>query len=243
MGVNPVAKVEMNALQRHDHALLEAECRQLIGIDEAGRGALAGPVMAGACVISKAIFSNVGFLERCQAINDSKQLSAEAREAQYTILVELRKAGQLDFEVAAASVQEIETLNILGATRLAMRRAVEALAERAPSGELPLLAANGPLFQAGAAIKLIVDGRPLRPFPYVHEGIVKGDGKSLAIAMASIAAKVTRDRAMSEFALRYPAYGFARHKGYGTAAHRSAIKQSGATPIHRALFLRKLLAK
>jgi ribonuclease HII len=233
--------VQMNALQAHD----AAELRQvdwLIGIDEAGRGCLAGPVTAGACVLHRDFFQSQRALELSRAINDSKQLTAPARAAQWTLLETLRAEGLLDFEAASSSVAEIAALNILGATRLAMRRAVEALAERATRWELPLVASDGPLFAASAGgVRLLVDGRPLKPFPYTHTGIVKGDGTSLAIAMASIAAKVTRDREMLRLAEHYPQYGFAQHKGYGTAAHRAALQTHGASVIHRELFLRKVL--
>ncbi|CAA6680101.1 MULTISPECIES: ribonuclease HII [unclassified Lentimonas] len=230
----------MNKLQQHDLAQLQS-VDWLIGIDEAGRGCLAGPVTAGACVLARAFFESAQAVELSTAINDSKQLSASARADQLTVIEQLRDRGLLDFEVASGSVEEIAELNILGATRLAMRRAVDGLAARAKGWELPLLAADGPLFESAGGVRIIVDGRPLKPFPYTHTGIVKGDGKSLAIAMASIAAKVTRDREMLALAKQYPEYGFAQHKGYGTAAHRAALHAHGATPIHRELFLRKVL--
>jgi ribonuclease HII len=231
----------MNPLQFYDFTQLKDRVT-LIGIDEAGRGCLAGPVVAGACVLTQTLFDFPEALEQSAQINDSKQLSAEAREAQYAVLESLQAAGLIDFAVASSSVEEIADLNILGATRLAMRRAVEQLAERAPTWSLPLFETDDSLFQHETSVKIIVDGRPLKPFPYAHEGVVKGDGKSLSIAMASIAAKVSRDREMCRLAEIYPSYGFEQHKGYGTAAHRQAIHQNGATPIHRALFLRKILA-
>lgn len=230
----------MNALQTHDAAQL-LEVDWLIGIDEAGRGCLAGPVTAGACVLSRDFFASKEAVALSTAINDSKQLSAKARAAQLAIIEQLRDQGLLDFEVASGSVEEIAEFNILGANRLAMRRAAEGLAGRADGWELPLLAADGPLFETTGGVRIIVDGRPLKPFPYTHTGIVKGDGKSLAIAMASIAAKVSRDRVMLDLAGEYPAYGFEQHKGYGTAVHRAALHAHGATPIHRELFLRKVL--
>lgn len=231
----------MNALQTYDHDRL-ATCAQLIGIDEAGRGCLAGPVVAGACVLNRALFESPEALEQSALINDSKQLSADAREQQFAVLQDLQARGLIDFAVASGSVEEIAELNILGATRLAMQRAVEQIAERAQAWGLPHPAADDPLFQQASDVKLIVDGRPLKPFPYAHEGVVKGDGKSLSIAMASIAAKVSRDREMLRLAKVYPDYGFEQHKGYGTATHRTALTTHGATPIHRALFLRKVLA-
>lgn len=230
----------MNKLQQHDLERLN-ECAWLIGIDEAGRGCLAGPVVAGACILNAAFFQSAKAIELSAQINDSKQLTAVAREAQYAVLEALKSEGLLDYAVASGSVEEIAELNILGATRLAMRRAVDVLATRAAGWELPLLASAGPLFQNMSKVQLVVDGRPLKPFPYVHEGIVKGDGKSLSIAMASIAAKVVRDRAMKALAKEYPAYGFEVHKGYGTAKHREALKAHGPSSIHRELFLRKIL--
>ena len=233
-------QARMNKLQQHDFTQLQSVDR-LIGIDEAGRGCLAGPVTAGVCVLTRDFFDSKEALEVSTAINDSKQLSGQARAAQLTIIEQLRDQGLLDYEVASGSVEEIAELNILGATRLAMRRAVEGLAARAEGWELPLVAADGPLFESEGGVRIIVDGRPLKPFPYTHTGIIKGDGKSLAIAMASIVAKVSRDRVLLELAKQYPEYGFEQHKGYGTAVHRAALHAHGATPLHRALFLRKVL--
>lgn len=231
----------LNALQQHDADQLTG-CEWLIGIDEAGRGALAGPVVAGACVIRASFFESAQALELSAAVNDSKQLSAQAREKYLGQIETMREVGLLDFAVASGSVQEIAALNILGATRLAMQRAVEVLAARATDWSLPEVAADGPLFSNKPNVKLIVDGRPLRPFPYTHCGIVKGDGKSLSIAMASIAAKVARDRELVRLATDFPNYGFAGHKGYATKSHREAIVAYGASPFHRELFLRKILS-
>lgn len=230
----------MNSLQHHDADLL-ADCDWLIGIDEAGRGALAGPVVAGACVLGTSFFESAEAVALSAAVNDSKQLGARTRDAYFQRIEDLREAGLLDFAVASASVREIAERNILGATRLAMCRAVETLAGRTTSWELPEAAAEGPLFASAPAVKLIVDGRPLKPFPYAHRGIVKGDGKSLSIAIASIAAKVSRDRELVRLAADYPDYGFDGHKGYATLRHRRAILARGPTPVHRELFLRKIL--
>ena len=231
----------MNSLQKHDIRWMDS-ADYLIGIDEAGRGALAGPVVAGACVIAKKIFERTSVIERSAQINDSKQLSSESREVQYALLIKLREEGLLDFEVAQGSVREIAEFNILGATRLAMQRAVDLLANRSNSWTLPVLKPDAPSPEVRGGVKLIVDGRSLKPFPYIHEGIVKGDGKSLVIAMASIAAKVTRDRKMLELSDRYPQYSLARHKGYATKVHCEAILKHGPSEIHRELFLRKLRA-
>jgi len=230
----------VNSLQAYDRDWL-LDYSRLIGIDEAGRGCLAGPVVAGACVFSLKLFESPDALLRSALINDSKQLSTESRESQFTVLESLQAEGLIDFAVASGSVAEISEHNILGATRLAMQRAIEQLAQQADGWSLPQVAAADPLFNTASEVKVIVDGRPLKPFPYVHEGVIKGDGESLSIAMASIAAKVTRDREMLRLAEKYPVYGFAQHMGYGTAAHRAALIKHGASPIHRELFLRKLL--
>ncbi|MFU8847780.1 MAG: ribonuclease HII [Opitutales bacterium] len=232
----------LNALQQYDADEL-ASHRYLIGVDEAGRGALAGPVVAAACVLESSFFQSSEALALSAKVNDSKQLSAVARDRHFQRMEGLQKAGLIDFAVASASVQEIAVLNILGATRLAMRRAVETLAARAPAWALPEAAAEGPLFFQNAPVKLIVDGRPLKPFPYSHEGVVKGDSRSLAIAMASVAAKVNRDRLLQQLDSEYPDYGFRAHKGYGTLSHRRAIRACGASPVHREKFLRNLLAE
>lgn len=232
----------MNDLQRHDASELES-AGYLIGLDEAGRGCLAGPVTAGACILSKGFFENAEVLKRSAAINDSKQLSATAREAQFATMVSLKAEGWLDFAVAESSVATIAENNILGATRAAMQSAVEALQIRTKGWELPFAAAAGPLFDMEADLntRLLVDGRPLKPFPYIHTALVKGDSRSLVIAMASIAAKVSRDRAMKKLDKKYPEYDFAQNKGYGTAAHRKVLSEKGACPAHRELFLRKVL--
>lgn len=232
--------MQLNTLQQHDADLL-AECGFLIGIDEAGRGALAGPVVAAACVIKRSFFQSSEAVAMSAAVNDSKQLSAKARETYLKQIESLQQAGILDFAVGAGSVQEIAEFNILGATRLAMRRAVEALAAHARCGVLPEAASSGPLFAENSGVKLIVDGRPLKPFPYLHQGIIKGDSQSLTIAMASLVAKVTRDRMLLDLDAKYPHYGFGGHKGYATLSHRRAILSEGACPQHRELFLRNLL--
>lgn len=230
----------MNVLQRHDSSELESVDR-LIGVDEAGRGCLAGPVMAGACLLSRSFFESKEAIELSAAINDSKQLSEKVRTAQFAVIENLRERGLLDFEVASGSVEEIEALNILGATRLAMRRALEGLAVRSSNWELPAFATEGPLFRHKNEVRILVDGRPLKPFPYAHTGLVKGDGKSLAIAIASIAAKVVRDREMIRLSEKHPEYFFNKHKGYGTALHRTALHRHGVLAIHRKLWVQSFL--
>jgi ribonuclease HII len=236
--------MKRNELQGYDVGAFNG-ASYLLGVDEAGRGCLAGPVMAGACVVSRGFFESAEVLSLTSKINDSKQLDAVAREAQFAILEGLKAEGWLDFAVAEVSIALIAERNILGATRLAMQRAVETLMERASDKwTLPMAAADGPLFAAteSDSVQLLVDGRPLKPFPYTHTALVKGDGRSLVIAMASIAAKVMRDRVMNKLDAIYPGYGFAQHKGYGTAAHRAALRELGRCPAHRELFLRKVLS-
>lgn len=232
----------MSELQEHDRAVLE-KTRWLIGVDEAGRGALAGPVAAGACVLTRSFFDSMDALRRTEGVRDSKQLDPPERARLVAEMEALRAEGLLDFAVVAGPVSRIETENILGATRWAMGEALESLAGRAGGWRLPAAAEAGPLFASAEAgvPRILVDGRPLKPFPYAHEALVRGDGASLAIAMAGLAAKVFRDRQMERLAVDYPGYGLEKHKGYGTAAHRSAIGRFGPSAVHRRLFLRKIL--
>ncbi|MFI5357124.1 MAG: ribonuclease HII [Opitutales bacterium] len=219
----------------------------LIGVDEAGRGALAGPVVAGAVLVNREFLESRWALANGGRINDSKQLSAAEREALWFDFEKLAAQGQVHANYGVADVAEIEQLNILGATRLAMRRALEGIYppsafEQKAEPDLfssPETVAN---FQPTVSARIIVDGLPLRRFPYPHTGIVKGDARSLCIAMASIVAKVTRDRLMVELDAKYPGYGFAQHKGYGTEEHREALLRIGRCVQHRDVFLRKLFA-
>jgi ribonuclease HII len=146
-----------------------------------------------------------------------------------------------------ASVEEIERLNILGATKLAMRRALEGIYppsafERRVEPDLFASLEERGAFRPAVSCRILVDGLSLRHFPYPHDGIVNGDARSLCIAMASIVAKVARDRLMFELEAQVPGYGFAQHKGYGTDEHRDALLRLGRTPHHREMFLRKLFA-
>ncbi|MBC2593134.1 ribonuclease HII [Ruficoccus amylovorans] len=218
------------------------ECGALVGVDEAGRGALAGPVVAAAFCPGEGFFENSELRELCADITDSKLLSPAQREEILARLEQWRDEGRVAFAAAAGEIDEIERLNILGATRLAMTRALEALPLELPSAgeaEMPLFeqAASGP------RLRILIDGKPLKNFPYAHDGLVKGDSRSLCIAAASIVAKVTRDRLMVALDAEFPAYGFAGHKGYGTATHRAALHAHGPCPYHRTLFLRKVLGE
>ena len=182
----------------------DAPAALIAGVDEAGRGPLAGPVVAAAVILDD--------LNPITGLADSKKLTALKREKLYDEI----RAKALCCSIAEASVEEIDALNILQATMLAMRRAVEGLR----------LKPN----------KVLVDGNRLPVLDVLAEAIVKGDSKVQAISAASILAKVTRDRWCEQIDHEYPAYGFAKHKGYGTEAHMQALKTHGATPWHRKSF-------
>lgn len=222
----------------------------VVGIDEAGRGCFAGPVVAGAVWVRQTFYENPTPIKHGKFINDSKQLSPETRDEVFSLVEHWEKCGELTFAAGSADVREIGALNILGASKLAMQRAVENLLKKLnlPAGARCPFATAGaddaPLFDSGTPFPpMLVDGRPLVPFVWRHEAIVKGDATSLAIALASIVAKVTRDRTMDAFDNVYPGYGFRAHKGYGTPEHVAAIRAHGITPIHRLKFLRNLAAK
>ena len=187
-----------------DDAMLDASGDVIAGVDEAGRGPLAGAVYAAAVILDPA--------EPIEGLRDSKKLTEAQRER---LAVEIKEKA-LAWSVADASVEEIDELNILRATMLAMRRAVIGLRVK------PNL--------------VLVDGNRLPELPYPANAIVKGDDKIAAISAASIIAKVTRDHRMLEMDEQYPGYGFAKHKGYGVEAHIEAIKKLGVTPEHRRTF-------
>ena len=188
---------------------LRAEGYDIVcGVDEAGRGPLAGPVCAAAVILPRGV--------TIEGLDDSKKFTEKRREALYGDIIAAAEA----YGVAFAAVEEIEKLNILGATYLAMNRAIAAL---------------------GADIELaLIDGNRAAGIEYPCRTIVGGDGKCASIAAASIIAKVTRDRYMRALEEKYPGYGFARHKGYGTAAHYAAIRALGPCAEHRPSFLRKM---
>lgn len=220
----------------------------LIGVDEAGRGALAGPVVAGAVLVSQEFLESRWAVARSGRVNDSKQLTAEEREALWEEFDQLVRTGQIHATFGVATVAEIETLNILSATKLAMRRALEGIYPPTAfqlKAEPDLFASEAErvAFVPTVSCRILIDGLPLRHFPYPHQGVVSGDARSLCVAMASIIAKVTRDRLMDEVDRAHPGYGFAQHKGYGTEEHREALLKRGRCPVHRDSFLRKLLAR
>lgn len=221
---------------------------ELIGVDEAGRGALAGPVVAAAVLVTRRFLTGGWVAENARRINDSKQLTAVERDTLYRDFEDLARAGQIHAQYGVATVAEIETENILGATKLAMRRALEAIyppdrfADPPSEPDLFSSAEEVAAFRPPAQARILVDGLALRNFPYPHLGVVQGDARSLCIAMASVVAKVTRDRLLVELGDRHPGYGFAQHKGYGTEEHREAVLRLGRCAEHRETFLRKLMS-
>lgn len=182
--------------------------RLICGVDEAGRGPLAGPVYAAAVILPRGLV--------LEGLDDSKKLTEKKREALFDPIREQAIA----YGIASASVEEIETLNILNATFLAMNRAIEKLSP------VPALA--------------LIDGNRNTGITFPSRCVVKGDAKCADIAAASVLAKVSRDRFMLEMAKQYPRYRFEQHKGYGTKLHYDMLREYGPSPIHRMSFLKKL---
>ncbi len=182
--------------------------KSVCGVDEAGRGPLAGPICAAAVILPEGVIID--------GVNDSKKLSEKKRESLFDVIRE----QALSYSIAYATVDEIEEINILNATMLAMRRAIDGLEIKADYA--------------------MIDGNKIPPLDIDAECIVKGDAKSMSIACASILAKVSRDRLLYKYAEEYPMYGFDKHKGYGTKVHREAILKYGPCPYHRKSFLKKL---
>lgn len=197
--------------QMKEYEYTYAACQAICGIDEAGRGPLAGPVVAGAVILPP----------ECEILflNDSKKLSEKRREE---LFLEIRQKA-LAWNVGIAGPDRIDEINILQATYEAMRQAIAGLKLQ------PDLLLNDAVTIPGIAINQVP--------------IVKGDAKSVSIAAASIMAKVTRDHMMLEYDKLYPEYGFAKHKGYGTAAHIAALKEHGPSPIHRRTFIKNFVSE
>ena len=190
-----------------ENARYSDDIQCICGVDEAGRGPRAGPVYAAAVILPRDLV--------IEGLNDSKKLTEKRREALYDVIV----AQALAYGIGSADEKEIDEINILQATFLAMRRAIAQMSIR------PDLA--------------LIDGNRDSDFGVPAETVIGGDGKSANIAAASILAKVTRDRVMLEYAEQYPQYGFDVHKGYGTKRHYEALREFGPCPIHRQSFLRK----
>jgi len=196
----------------YERKLLKDGVRRMAGIDEAGRGPLAGPVVAAAVVLPSDWIEN-GLPEALAGLNDSKQLSEKKREL---LFAALQTFPEIDSAVIAVEPEEIDRINILEATHAGMNLCLERLTSPAEHA--------------------LVDGKPVKNLIRPQTAIVKGDSLSFSIAAASIMAKVTRDRQMVEYDQQYPEYGFAGHKGYGTKRHMAAIAEHGPCPIHRMSF-------
>lgn len=206
-----VAKRLATRLLAVEHAALQSGVSRIAGVDEAGRGPLAGPVVAAAVLFPAHLLLTppAELLE----LNDSKKLTAKKRDLLFDLLTQ---HPELLFSVAVVEAADIDRINILRATHLAMAQALSGLPE------LPDLA--------------LIDGLPVPNLPCPSQNEVKGDARCLTIAAASILAKVTRDRIMQALDREYPQYGFARHKGYGTRLHLEALAQYGPCPAHRQSF-------
>ncbi len=216
----------------------------IAGLDEAGRGSLCGPVVAAAVLLDAGFYGEATWIRRLKGANDSKKLSPSKRSDLHQIIFEMHEEGKLKAVWAEASVMEISAHNILGATRIAMGRCMTSLAQGPLAPLFPAAGTEGELFgwRDEKNFLVLVDGLPLRPFTWAHEAVKQGDGKSLAIALASIVAKVERDKLLIKMEEKYPEYGFATHKGYGTAEHCEALRKFGPCPEHRDLFIRGILA-
>ncbi|MBQ8027732.1 MAG: ribonuclease HII [Clostridia bacterium] len=183
--------------------------KYVCGVDEAGRGPLAGPVYAAAVILPQGLVID--------GLNDSKKLSEKKRELLYDKVIE----NAVAWSVGIATEQEIDEINILQATFLAMRRAVDGLTVKADFA--------------------LIDGNRMPELDIEGETVIKGDSLSMSIAAASIIAKVSRDRFMLEIDEKYPEYQFCKHKGYGTALHYEMLEKHGISPVHRRSFLKKIL--
>ena len=196
----------------HERSWWSRGVRTIAGIDEAGRGPLAGPVVAAALTVAPELGEEL-FAGPWRALTDSKRLTDKARRA---FFISMHETEGVLFGLGRCEPDEIDSLNILRATHLAMARALDALPVRPD--------------------RALVDGLPVKGLYIEHEAIVGGDGKSLLIAAASVLAKVTRDDEMIALDRDHPGYGFARHKGYGTREHMDALARLGPCPAHRQSF-------
>ena len=202
----------------------------VMGIDEAGRGPLAGPVFAAAVHLPLALARKL-IVSEWAAVNDSKKLTERRRDV---LAATIKSTEGCIWAIASASAAEIDRLNILRATHLAMKRAHDKVVQRlhhSPSPNSQLLTPNS----QPPTIHVLVDGLPVSTLPHAIN-VVKGDAKSLLIAAASILAKTARDAYCQEMEAKYPGYGFAQHKGYPTATHFAALNKLGPCPEHRRSF-------
>lgn len=199
----------VSQMMSYEKKLYNQGYNHIAGIDEVGRGPLAGPVVAAAVVLPQNLHLNY--------INDSKKLTAKKREELYNLIKEVA----IDIGIGIIDNTIIDKINILNATKLAMKEAVKSLVKK-------------PDF-------LLIDAINLTDININQKSIIKGDGKSISIAASSIVAKVTRDRLVEKYSSSYPEYGFEKHKGYGTKEHYEAIKRHGITKVHRKTFLKSII--
>lgn len=210
---------KLEQMKQFEEAIYETGITYIAGVDEVGRGPLAGPVVAAAVLLPRD-FNILG-------IDDSKKLSEKKREELY----EKIKSGAICYGIGQISHDIIDEINILEATKLAMKLALKQANEK-----LKIYCSEN---ETEWVIEhILIDALTLKEIPVEQTGIIKGDSKSVSIAAASILAKVTRDRLMVDYAVEYPAYAFERNKGYGTKAHYEGIDQAGICPIHRKSFLK-----
>jgi len=195
-----------------ERVLWSRSVTRVAGVDEAGRGPLAGPVVVAAAILPPR-WAGTGLPAELAGLNDSKQLTAAQREKFFEFLT---RCAEVEFAIAQVDAGVIDEINILQATHRAMNAALAQLTPLPPHA--------------------LVDGRPVKTLRVPQTAIIKGDARSYSIAAASVLAKVTRDRRMQALHAQFPAYGFDQHKGYGTAQHLAAIAQHGACPIHRKSF-------
>ena len=201
----------LDNMRVYENAAYEKGYEFVCGVDEAGRGPLCGPVVAAAVILPKDM--------HLEGVNDSKKLTEKKREKLYDDIME----NALAVGIGMSDIDVIEEINILGATKEAMKEAISNLSVKADY--------------------VLIDGNQDINIDIDRQTVVSGDAKSESIAAASIIAKVTRDRMLRQYDIEYPEYGFAKHKGYGTKAHIEAIKEYGLTPIHRPSFCNKFVSK
>jgi ribonuclease HII len=217
----------------------------IVGVDEAGRGCLAGPVVAGCTILPSSFFADSKNRKAVEKINDSKQISEMEREILFQKIQTWIDQGKLFGATGSATIEEIEEHNIVGATCLAMQRAMEAASVKSKGLWLPFQTQETDLFTQDVSKDLqwrvLVDGRSMKRLPIRHMGLIKGDTISLAVAMASLLAKVTRDQRMRQLDRQFPHYRFASNKGYGVPVHLKALEEHGTTEHHRPRFLRNIL--
>lgn len=230
---------------RYDLQVLKQGAEWIIGVDEVGRGPLAGPVTACAVAINPVALMAITQKPWSSRVTDSKKLNETDRNELAHEFQAFAADYALPVSIRSVAPSVIDEINILEATKLAMRQCLDSIENKSVLPELPranpdklTLAAED---QLSGRVAVLVDGLPLKGFPYEHRALVKGDSRSLVIGLASILAKVDRDQYMADLSKKYPQYLWEQNKGYGTVKHRKAIQESGVTKEHRKSFLRNIL--